>query len=180
LANYFERSLLVFRFACYTQSDFLKLPEDGAQDVGECSRKYFGTRSHQVECYFSKSVVALLEPNISNSLDTIIIIRTQHFGDILQLEFVDSYVNLTLKMVFAYKFLLTRLPTLKRIIVINDDTVVNGTALRSPHRKFQILYCELFGNEPCRIFCPLQLLKCPSCFLSASFVPRSLAEKRVS
>lgn len=161
----------MFRFVCYTQSDFLKLPEDGARDVGECSRKYFGTRSRQAECYFAKSVVALLEPNISNSLDAIIIIRSapnsrdyrdyiretwkttvepqlpvifvsgtgnydltteaQQYGDILQLEFVDSYVNLTLKMVFAYKFLLTRLSTLKQIIVINDDTVVNGTALRS-------------------------------------------------
>uniref|UniRef100_F1LAC4 Hexosyltransferase n=1 Tax=Ascaris suum TaxID=6253 RepID=F1LAC4_ASCSU len=171
LANYLERSLLVFRFVCYTQSDFLKLPEDGARDVGECSRKYFGTRSRQAECYFAKSVVALLEPNISNSLDAIIIIRSapnsrdyrdyiretwkttvepqlpvifvsgtgnydltteaQQYGDILQLEFVDSYVNLTLKMVFTYKFLLTRLSTLKQIIVINDDTVVNGTALRS-------------------------------------------------
>ncbi|KHN76162.1 Lactosylceramide 1,3-N-acetyl-beta-D-glucosaminyltransferase B [Toxocara canis] len=172
LANYLERNLFVFRFICYTQSDLLQLPQDGLQNIGKCSRKFFGARSHPVvDCPFAQPAIALHEPNISSLLQALIVIRSapnsrdyrdyiretwkptvepqlpvifvsgtgkndltleaQHYGDILQLDFVDSYVNLTLKMVFIYKFFFSRLPKLKQIIAINDDTIVNGTALKS-------------------------------------------------
>ncbi|KAK0402868.1 hypothetical protein QR680_016584 [Steinernema hermaphroditum] len=51
------------------------------------------------------------------------------FGDILQLDFVDSYKNLTLKMMAIYGYILREKPNIQDIIVINDDTIVNATAL---------------------------------------------------
>ncbi|KAH7719820.1 Protein BUS-17 [Aphelenchoides avenae] len=52
------------------------------------------------------------------------------FGDILQLDFMDTYQNLTLKMMGIYRFLLEETEA-EQFIVINDDTIVNGTALRA-------------------------------------------------
>ncbi|KAL3074000.1 hypothetical protein niasHT_039554 [Heterodera trifolii] len=51
----------------------------------------------------------------------------QH-GDILQLDFEDSYRNLTLKMMGIYRFFTENTPV-QQIVVINDDTIVNATAL---------------------------------------------------
>uniref|UniRef100_A0A1I8A1F2 Hexosyltransferase n=1 Tax=Steinernema glaseri TaxID=37863 RepID=A0A1I8A1F2_9BILA len=58
-------------------------------------------------------------------------LRKEHdeFGDILQLDFVDSYFNLTLKMMAIYGYIIREKPHIQDIIVINDDTIVNGTAL---------------------------------------------------
>uniref|UniRef100_A0A914GZ01 Hexosyltransferase n=1 Tax=Globodera rostochiensis TaxID=31243 RepID=A0A914GZ01_GLORO len=49
-------------------------------------------------------------------------------GDILQLDFEDSYRNLTLKMMGIYRFF-TENTHVQQIVVINDDTIVNATAL---------------------------------------------------
>ncbi|TKR79798.1 hypothetical protein L596_013965 [Steinernema carpocapsae] len=59
------------------------------------------------------------------------VLRKEHekFGDILQLDFVDSYKNLTLKMMAIYGYILRAKPNIQDIIVINDDTIVNATAL---------------------------------------------------
>jgi len=50
------------------------------------------------------------------------------FDDILQFDFLDSYRNLTLKMMLTYRFFLERTP-IQQILVINDDTIVNATAM---------------------------------------------------
>uniref|UniRef100_A0A914E0Y3 Hexosyltransferase n=1 Tax=Acrobeloides nanus TaxID=290746 RepID=A0A914E0Y3_9BILA len=55
--------------------------------------------------------------------------ESSQYDDILQLDFVDSYMNLTHKMIATYKYVL-RKRSIKHIIVINDDTIVNGTALK--------------------------------------------------
>ncbi|KAI6191842.1 Glycosyl transferase, family 31-containing protein [Aphelenchoides bicaudatus] len=49
-------------------------------------------------------------------------------GDILQFDFVESYQNLTLKMMSIYRFVLEE-TSAEQIVVINDDTIVNSTAL---------------------------------------------------
>ncbi|CAD5234560.1 unnamed protein product [Bursaphelenchus xylophilus] len=51
----------------------------------------------------------------------------QH-GDILQFNFVDSYQNLTMKMMSIYRFVLEE-TSAEQIVVINDDTIVNATSL---------------------------------------------------
>ncbi|KAE9549272.1 hypothetical protein FO519_007522 [Halicephalobus sp. NKZ332] len=54
--------------------------------------------------------------------------EAKEFNDILELDFVDSYKNLTLKMMATYSYFL-RYPSVDQIVVINDDTIVNKTAL---------------------------------------------------
>ncbi|VDK57108.1 unnamed protein product [Gongylonema pulchrum] len=56
--------------------------------------------------------------------------EAQTYQDIMQFDFVDSYFNLTLKMTSVYRYLLSEFPELTEIIVINDDAIVNATALR--------------------------------------------------
>uniref|UniRef100_A0A1I7X6C6 FERM domain-containing protein n=1 Tax=Heterorhabditis bacteriophora TaxID=37862 RepID=A0A1I7X6C6_HETBA len=51
--------------------------------------------------------------------------------NILQFEFADSYHNLSWKMMAIYGFVLSELPSVEEIIVTNDDTIVNITALRT-------------------------------------------------
>jgi hypothetical protein len=52
----------------------------------------------------------------------------EQYGDVLQFDFIDSYQNLTLKMMSIYRFFLEETEA-KQIVVINDDTIVNSTAL---------------------------------------------------
>ncbi|CAJ0610572.1 unnamed protein product [Cylicocyclus nassatus] len=51
------------------------------------------------------------------------------YKDILQFDFADSYYNLSLKMMAIYGFVLSEMPSVRDIIVTNDDTIVNATAL---------------------------------------------------
>ncbi|KHJ75190.1 N-acetyllactosaminide 3-alpha-galactosyltransferase, partial [Oesophagostomum dentatum] len=51
------------------------------------------------------------------------------YKDILQFDFIDSYHNLSLKMMAIYGYVLAELPSAQHIIVTNDDTIVNITAL---------------------------------------------------
>ncbi|CAB3400761.1 unnamed protein product [Caenorhabditis bovis] len=48
---------------------------------------------------------------------------------ILQFNFEDSYHNLSWKMMAIYGFVLEQLPSVEQIVVTNDDTIVNVTAL---------------------------------------------------
>lgn len=52
------------------------------------------------------------------------------YNDILQFDFTDSYKNLTMKMMGIYRFFLNQ-TKVKHIVVINDDTIVNATALKN-------------------------------------------------
>ncbi|VDP58999.1 unnamed protein product [Heligmosomoides polygyrus] len=56
-------------------------------------------------------------------------VKQQLFLDMLQFDFADSYHNLSLKMMAIYGFVMNELPTVDDIIVTNDDTIVNATAL---------------------------------------------------
>lgn len=52
------------------------------------------------------------------------------YNDILQFDFIDSYQNLTIKMMGIYRFFLDK-TDVKHIVVINDDTIVNATGLKN-------------------------------------------------
>ncbi|KAK6061593.1 hypothetical protein COOONC_00731, partial [Cooperia oncophora] len=56
-------------------------------------------------------------------------LEASQFEDILQFDFADSYHNLSMKMMAIYQFVLDELPSVRDIIVLNDDTIVNATAL---------------------------------------------------
>ncbi|XGW04122.1 hypothetical protein V3C99_015349 [Haemonchus contortus] len=56
-------------------------------------------------------------------------LEADQFGDILQFAFDDSYHNLSMKMMAIYGFVLSELPSIHDIVVTNDDTIVNATAL---------------------------------------------------
>uniref|UniRef100_A0AC35TTW0 MFS domain-containing protein n=1 Tax=Rhabditophanes sp. KR3021 TaxID=114890 RepID=A0AC35TTW0_9BILA len=56
------------------------------------------------------------------------------YQDILQLDFIDSYKNLTLKMMGIYDYFIKN-SQVEEIIVINDDTIVNATSLKELTRK---------------------------------------------
>ncbi|CAI5455878.1 unnamed protein product [Caenorhabditis angaria] len=55
--------------------------------------------------------------------------EAEQYNDILQFNFEDSYHNLSWKMMAIYGFVLGQLPTIQQIVVTNDDTIVNVTAL---------------------------------------------------
>ncbi|KAF7633397.1 hypothetical protein Mgra_00007190 [Meloidogyne graminicola] len=55
--------------------------------------------------------------------------NTEH-GDILQMDFEDSYRNLSTKMMGIYSYF-TAHANIQQIVVINDDTIVNATALQN-------------------------------------------------
>ncbi|KAI6205254.1 Glycosyl transferase, family 31-containing protein [Aphelenchoides besseyi] len=52
----------------------------------------------------------------------------QEHGDVLQFDFTDSYQNLTMKMMAIYRFFIEETDA-EQIVVVNDDTIVNSTAL---------------------------------------------------
>ncbi|VDK72881.1 unnamed protein product [Litomosoides sigmodontis] len=56
------------------------------------------------------------------------------YQDIIQFNFVDSYFNLTLKMTLVYKYFFQELPNLQEIIAVNDDAIVNATAIKKMNR----------------------------------------------
>ncbi|CAB3400762.1 unnamed protein product [Caenorhabditis bovis] len=56
-------------------------------------------------------------------------IEAEKYNDILQFNFEDSYHNLSWKMMAIYGFVLEQLPSVEQIVVTNDDTIVNVTAL---------------------------------------------------
>ncbi|CAD6187193.1 unnamed protein product [Caenorhabditis auriculariae] len=79
-----------------------------------------------------KSYVEKLVPVIfvcATSLNDTLSSEAAVHNDILQFDFEDSYHNLSWKMMAIYGFVLTEMPTVKQIIVTNDDTIVNATAL---------------------------------------------------
>ncbi|KAI1716387.1 galactosyltransferase domain-containing protein [Ditylenchus destructor] len=65
--------------------------------------------------------------------------ESDEFDDILQLDFIDSYRNLTLKMMNIYRYFLDS-TNISQIVVINDDTIVNATALKTTLREVQLQY----------------------------------------
>ena len=58
------------------------------------------------------------------------------FNDIVQFDFTDSYYNLAYKMMSIYGYVLDELPFVESIIVVNDDTIVNATAIRKVNSSF--------------------------------------------
>lgn len=52
------------------------------------------------------------------------------YQDIIQFDFIDSYFNLTLKIILAYRHFFGKFPNLQEIIMINDDAIVNATAIK--------------------------------------------------
>ncbi|OZC04832.1 hypothetical protein X798_08197 [Onchocerca flexuosa] len=56
------------------------------------------------------------------------------YQDIIQFDFVDSYFNLTLKITSIYKHFFKKFPRLEEIIMINDDAIVNATAIKRMNR----------------------------------------------
>ncbi|CAJ0947243.1 unnamed protein product, partial [Mesorhabditis belari] len=50
--------------------------------------------------------------------------------DVIQFDFTDSYHSLAYKMVSMYSWILEKLPKVEEILVLNDDTIVNVTAIR--------------------------------------------------
>ncbi|KAK6759952.1 hypothetical protein RB195_021484 [Necator americanus] len=55
--------------------------------------------------------------------------EASRYKDMLQFDFIDSYHNLSLKMMAIYGYVLSEIPSVENIIVTNDDTIVNITAL---------------------------------------------------
>uniref|UniRef100_A0A0N4Z5U6 Hexosyltransferase n=1 Tax=Parastrongyloides trichosuri TaxID=131310 RepID=A0A0N4Z5U6_PARTI len=170
LTNYLERSLLPFRFLCYTETDLLSVQKPYRQDFNQCIKQFFPNRQHNdLECNLNQPIDTLISPNLNEDLKNVIVIRSapgsrdyrnyiretwkktnepeipiifvagrgnfnlipesDKFGDILQLDFVDSYKNLSRKMMGIYDYFLKN-SNIDQIIVINDDTIVNATALR--------------------------------------------------
>ncbi|VDO24718.1 unnamed protein product [Brugia timori] len=56
------------------------------------------------------------------------------YRDIMQFDFVDSYFNLTLKIILVYRHLFKKFPRLEEIVMINDDAIANATAIRKMNR----------------------------------------------
>ncbi|EYB96329.1 hypothetical protein Y032_0151g2811 [Ancylostoma ceylanicum] len=78
-----------------------------------------------------KSQVEPLAPVVfvcATGADDIVSEANQH-EDILQFDFPDSYHNLSLKMMAIYGYVLGEIASVEDIIVTNDDTIVNATAL---------------------------------------------------
>ncbi|CAI4225433.1 unnamed protein product [Auanema sp. JU1783] len=73
-------------------------------------------------------------------------IEAKKYNDILQFEFADSYHNLSWKMMAIYGFVLRELPTVQEIIVINDDTIVNATSLRTLSRPMPSSKAWIIGK----------------------------------
>ncbi|VDM75012.1 unnamed protein product [Strongylus vulgaris] len=76
--------------------------------------------------------------------------------NILQFDFIDSYHNLSLKMMAIYGYVLGEVPSVENIIITNDDTVVNATALTQLHlnkRKGSWMLGKVSRGYP-RLFMP--------------------------
>lgn len=79
-----------------------------------------------------KSNVQKLVPVVfvcATSVNDTLTKEANQYKDILQFDFEDSYHNLSWKMMAIYGFVLGELPNVEKIIVTNDDTIVNVTAL---------------------------------------------------
>uniref|UniRef100_A0A914Y031 Hexosyltransferase n=1 Tax=Panagrolaimus superbus TaxID=310955 RepID=A0A914Y031_9BILA len=168
-ANYLERSLLPFRFFCYTDSDFLNVQKPIRQPLSACIKHVFPNTIPNSQCSLNQNIKAKITPNLPTNFEKIIVIRSapnainyrdyiretwkqtfpseipvifvvgkgksdevfleaEKYADILQLDFIDSYFNLTLKMMATYGYFLKH-SNVEQIMVINDDTIVNATAL---------------------------------------------------
>ncbi|PAV68420.1 hypothetical protein WR25_09759 [Diploscapter pachys] len=77
----------------------------------------------KVERYFPVVFVCATSPNHD------VLEESKKYKDILQFNFEDSYHNLSWKMMSIYGLVLDELPSVQKIVVINDDTIVNATAL---------------------------------------------------
>lgn len=65
------------------------------------------------------------------------------YQDIIQFDFVDSYFNLTLKMILVYKYFFEKFPNLQEIIAVNDDTIVNATAIKKVCFSVQLILIKI-------------------------------------
>ncbi|KAM3728351.1 Lactosylceramide 1,3-N-acetyl-beta-D-glucosaminyltransferase [Dirofilaria immitis] len=95
--------------------------------------------AHEYRNYIRKTWKSDMEPNIP----VIFVLGTNGYKpeeeagiyqDIMQFDFVDSYFNLTLKITSIYKYFFKKFPRLEEIIMINDDTIVNATAIKKMNR----------------------------------------------
>lgn len=85
--------------------------------------------------------------------------ESQHHRDIIQLDIIDSYLNLTLKVLSMFHWTTTYCPGAKWIVKSDDDVFVNPFALRTylqwyPNASFlcrmnkNLKVCRLGGDCP--------------------------------
>ncbi|KAL3990332.1 Galactosyltransferase family protein [Acanthocheilonema viteae] len=95
--------------------------------------------AHEYRNYIRETWKSDMEPDIP----VIFVLGTDGYNvkeeavihqDIIQFDFIDSYFNLTLKITLAYKHFFGKFPDLQEIIMINDDAVVNATAIKKMNR----------------------------------------------
>ena len=70
-------------------------------------------------------VVFLVGLSAQNTTNNLIIEESKAFKDIIQLDYLDSYFNLTTKVMRGFKWASTYCSNTKYILRINDDVVVN-------------------------------------------------------
>jgi hypothetical protein len=83
----------------------------------------FGLRNKRV---FSKfKVVFMLGNTVNSTLNKEVRFESEMYGDIVQEDFVDAYMNLTMKTIMGLKWVSTYCSNAKFAMKIDDDVVVN-------------------------------------------------------
>uniref|UniRef100_A0A1I7VJY2 Hexosyltransferase n=1 Tax=Loa loa TaxID=7209 RepID=A0A1I7VJY2_LOALO len=128
-----------------------------SRDVERVSVVRSAPSAHEYRNYIRETWKSDMEPDIP----VIFVLGTDGYNpkeegaihqDIMQFDFVDSYLNLTLKVTLAYKYFFENFPHLEEIVMINDDTIVNATAIRKINRmKGASLYGKVSRGYP-RLF----------------------------
>ena len=98
-------------------------------------------------------VVFLLGFTEDDVIQKAIVKESEKYGDVVQMDFVDSYMNLTIKSVMALKWVMDYCSGAEFVIKADDDTLVNilglvrilGIMVRPSRRTF---FCFTWGRAP--------------------------------